>query len=174
MDTSKRNYRLGPFALQMYPSDEATQEPPVHGMPRQLTRVGEILVALSYVVLVTLILLWLLYVLIPFYLSGYHRLSITQIEMSNLWLWDFQDYPLFASDWTGMLTVPTVTSLALLYIGTPIFFGLFLELLFGWQQSNWRTNTLKATFLAFSASVTIGVGILGWISFGKLFALLMD
>jgi uncharacterized membrane protein YqjE len=118
-------------------------------------------------VLVALSVLWLLYVIVPFHLSGYEQLTESQIEWSNIWLWEYTAYPLFTPGTEHFLTVLLVLRLG---VGLPILVGLLIELAYKWPAYRLRTNTAKMACPLFA----LGAIALTWQASDKISALLFD
>jgi hypothetical protein len=128
---------------------------------RQITPRGKAYVALCYALVVASNFLWIFYVLVPFYMSGYDQLSDAEIQYSHRSLTDFTEYPLYASgiaDFVGLVVIVSNC------FGFPIFIGLLVELVYKWPSYNWRTNAVKIACLFFVASVIA----YGWEAADKL------
>lgn len=145
--------------------EDRDDEPAIRQYPGWTYRQGPI-IWLMYLLLTPFSLIALLYVVIPGYLSGYYELSISEIEYSNLWLWDYTDYPLYFSGWSGIWIALGLWSCA----GFPILCGLIAELFVNWSNSRRRTRVLKSAILLLS----ITVAFLMWLSGDKLSVLLWD
>jgi len=166
MSVSRREHKLGPISLVIQTDVQGAdvEELPAEVDSQNRRRIG---IWIAYGFLVILAALSLLYALIPFYLSGFQNLSVTQIEMANLWLWDFKDYPLFAF---GGDVLPLVTLLWVPF-GYALLPGLFVEFLLNFSRSSRRTNLVKLVLLL----ALLFVATLVWAALSdKLFVLLMD
>ncbi len=168
MDAEEKDYRLGPGALLGYPKDGGVERVRAWNTG-QMSQGTKTFVAVTYVVLITLAVLWLLYAVIPYYQSPYYHKPYSAIEYANDWLWEFEAYSLYTPAWS---TIITWTDLAHTCIGVPLFAGAVLELVYSWRRSSWYINTFKVVCLVLVAAV----GLAPWDSADarKLSALLWD
>lgn len=148
-----------------YPDDYIGDAQEMRARRRQIIPRGKMYVALCYLFVITVILLWLLYILIPYYLSGYDQLSSVQIKYSHLALTDYTDYPLYTPG-SGYFVV--VLAFTRECIGFPIILGLLVELVYKWPSYSWRTNAVKIACLLF----VVGVVAAGWEAADKIGLLL--
>ena len=168
MDAPEKEYRLGPLALVSYPSNEPVEQTRAWHT-RQMSEVEKAVIAASYLVLIAIAALWLLYVVLPFYLSSYDEKTLSQIEWSNDWLWEYKAYALDTPAWSQIVGLAAVARMCVV---APLFFGAVLDLVYSWRRSSWRMNALKVVCLVFLAAVNLAP----WDSADgdKLLALLWD
>jgi hypothetical protein len=160
MGQLRRDYKLGPFRLITTPS-EAETYPDEDVSPVRLTRRRQVLLVISHLLLVLYTTLYLLYILIPYHLSGFGNLTSTQIEWSNLWLWEYTEYPLYApgasdTEYYGV-NYYIVTSIWISGIcsGTPLFLALAFMLLATWSGASKHLRLLQIFSLLFAITVQI-------------------
>ena len=168
MDSSTSEHHFGPVTLSVSTLSDDRDVVQQWAVARRRTSLrGRWIVALSYLVVLALSVLWLLYVIVPYHLSGYGQLSESQIEWSNIWLWEYRDYPLFTPGIEDFL--PMLMFLRLC-VGMPILVGLLVELAYKWPAYTLRVNTAKIAGLL----VVLGVIALSWQASDKISALLLD
>ncbi|HUP28263.1 MAG TPA: hypothetical protein VM409_07495 [Chloroflexia bacterium] len=130
-------------------------------------RQENIVLIIFYALLAALTLTTLLFLLIPFYLSGFNHLSVADIEWSNLWLREAKLYPPLPLDGDIMAIVGLTGWLC---AGFPLVLGLWAETLTKFRR---LTVGERAGRMVILISATLAL-VLVKLSSDQLGALLFD
>ncbi|MEO6457553.1 MAG: hypothetical protein ABIO92_04680 [Chloroflexia bacterium] len=130
-------------------------------------RQERIIVKLFHALIIVLSLTMLFFILVPFYGSGFNRMSVVDIEWINLWLREANLYPPLP----GNGDVWAIAAFSGWFcVGFPLLAGLWAELLLGLQYLSVRARMWRLTVLIPSTLLLIVLKL----SSDQISALLFD
>lgn len=128
-------------------------------------RQEQVVVWVFRAILAALTLFAILFILVPYYVSGLYLLSLTDIEWSNQWLTNTLADPSILPDTSGFLVLALWVC-----TGFPILGGLIARLALQWTDLSHTGRIAELLFL----SLSLLTFVILWLAAGKLTAFWFD